>query len=150
MPDNASLLNILWWNVNRRLNTILLNVSPVTIFKPDIFFATEISFGYDAIPSIEEYQMFADKDVVQTNHGGIAVYVKVHLVPRVFDIILNTCYISFRLDFAPQFIFIGSYIQPENSKYFTVDMFCDLSSLLLSSQDKQSRPALPSQCKQSG
>ena len=52
------------------------------------------------------------------------------------------CYISFRLDFIPSIIFIGSYIQLESSRYFDDSMFGDLCDLLMSSLEKNLTPIL--------
>ena len=94
---------------------------------------TESAMGFDILPEIEGYKKYADPNVVHINHGGIVAYVHKCLVPHVFDVRYNTCYVAFRLDFAPLFIFIGVYIQPENSKYFTTEMFSDL---LLSANER--------------
>ena len=49
---------------------------------------------------------------------------------NIFSIRHNECYLSFRLDFAPNYVFCGVYIQPENAKYFQSKMFADVNSLL--------------------
>ena len=98
--------------------------------------------GFDILPEIEGYKKYADQNILKLQHGGIVAYVHKALVPHVFDVTYNTCYISFRLDFAPLFIFIGVYIQPENSKYFTSDMFSDLSDLLISANEKNLNPVM--------
>ena len=59
------------------------------------------------------------------------MYVENSLAPHVFDVTYHVCYISCRFDFSPKILFIGTYIQPENSSYFCESMFCDLSNLLL-------------------
>ena len=115
-PDDAS-LKILWWNVNRHLNDILKNISPLSE-KPDVIFVTKTAAGYDAIPTIYGYNKYADKDVRVLNHGGIAFYIRSSVASHVFNVDFNTCYVSFRLNFVPTLVFIGCYIQPENSKYF--------------------------------
>ena len=48
----------------------------------------------------------------------------------VINLIYNECYISFRFDFAPNVLFGGIYIQPENSKYFKLQTFADVDNLL--------------------
>ena len=109
-------LKILFWNVNRRLGTILKNISPFSEQKPDMFFASEISVGYEAIENVVGYTKYADKTVKERNHGGIVCYVKNNIATHVFNVTFNTCYISLRLDFAPNYLFIGTYIQPKSSK----------------------------------
>ena len=47
-PDNARKFVNIWWNVSRRL--ILLNISSISTFNPDIVFVLETSIGYDALP----------------------------------------------------------------------------------------------------
>ena len=139
-PDNYKSITILWWNVNRRLDFILKNISPINTIKPDIIFVADTSIGYDALPNINGYILFADKTVRVCNHGGIALYVKHEYAPTVFELNFNTCYIYFRLDFVPSIIFIGSYIQPEFSKYFDVSMFGELSDLLMTVLQKNLVP----------
>ena len=136
-PNNyAKQIKILWWNVNRRPDTVLKSVSPITTQKPNIIFLSETAMGFDIIPEIANYKKYADQSILKLNHGGIVAYVHKELVSHVFDIKYNTCYVSFRLDFAPDFVFIGIYIQPESSKYFSTDMFSDLSNLLISSNER--------------
>ena len=96
MPDNAKNISILWWNVDRRLSEIMKNISPISLQKPDIVFATETSAGYDAIPTIEGYEKYADMEIRELNHGGIAFYVRNSLAPHVFNISFNKSYVSFR------------------------------------------------------
>ena len=50
---------------------------------------------------------------------------------NIFDLSYDECYVSFRLDIAPTYLFGGVYINPENSKYFTPEMFAELDSLLV-------------------
>ena len=83
----------------------------------------ETSAGYDAIPTISGYERFVDKEVRELNHGGIVFHVSNVLAPHVINISFNKSYVSFRLNFTPSLIFIGCYIQPENSKYFDPKMF---------------------------
>ena len=64
-------------------------------------------------------------------------YIRKHLATHVFDVTFNTCYISLRLDFAPAYLITGTYIQPENSKYFEPNMFSHLSTLLISARKKK-------------
>ncbi len=98
--------------------------------------------GYDILPELKDYKKYADQKISQINHGGIVAYIHKSLVPHVFDINYYTCFISLRLDFAPSFIFIGMYIQPESSRYFTTDMFSDLSDLLISSNERNLIPVM--------
>ena len=118
------------------------DVSPINTQKPNIIFLSETAMGYDIIPEIENFKKYADTSKLQLNHGGIVAYVHTELVPHVFDVKYNTCYTSFRLDFAPSFLFIGVYIQPENSRYFSADMFGVLSNLLISSNEKNIIPVM--------
>ena len=140
-PEHA-ILKILWWNVNRRLDAIVKNTSPICTYCPNIVFTTETSTGYDALPVIDGYKLYADNDIRLLNHGGIAVYVENTTATHVFDVNYKTCFISFRLDYAPSFIFIGTYIQPESSPYFNEGMFCDLNELLLSACEKNLIPIM--------
>ena len=125
--------------MNRRLNEILKNTSPLSE-EPDVIFVTETAVGYEAIPTIRGYNKYADKDVRVLNHGGIAFYIRSKLVPHVFNVDFNTCYVSFRLNFVPTLVFIGCYIQPESSKYFDPDMFSELGSFLISLREKKLAP----------
>ena len=49
---------------------------------------------------------------------------------------------KFRLDFIPNIVFIGAYIQPENSLYFNVNMFSELSELLIDIKERNLTPIL--------
>ena len=63
-PNNSDdILKILWWNVNRRPDTVLQNVSPITTQKPKIIFLTETSMGYEILPDIENYKKYADQNI---------------------------------------------------------------------------------------
>ena len=57
-------------------------------------------------------------------------YVKNSYAKNIFDLSFGECYVTFRFDFAPTYIVGGVYIQPENSKYFSPNMFAELDSLL--------------------
>ena len=132
-PDHTSVLKILWWNVNRRLDLIVQRISPICTYSPNIVFTTETSTGYGALPVIDGYKLYADTDIRLLNHGGIAVYIEHVTAEHVFDVKYHKCFISLRLDYAPNFIIIGTYIQPESSPYFNEVMFSDLNELLISS-----------------
>ena len=142
MPDNAKKISILWWNVNRRLSEIIQNISAISVQKPDILFVTETSAGYDAIPTIKGYEKYADNSVHELNHGGIACYVSSALALHVFNISFNKSYVSFRLNFVPSLVFIGCYIQPENSKYFDPTMFSELGGFLMSLRERKLTPIM--------
>ena len=72
--DNKKPFKVLWWNVNLRLDTALKSASPICIYKPHIVFILETSAGYQALPQIEDYRKYADKNIHTLNHGSIAVY----------------------------------------------------------------------------
>ena len=141
MPDNAKPLKILWWNVNRRLTEILKNISPISVECPDIIFVSETSVRHGPIPEVQFYSKYVNTNV-QINHGGIALYVNKKLASHVFNISFNTSYVSFRLDFMPSLVFIGCYIQPENSKYFDPDLFSELCSFLISIRERKLIPIM--------
>ena len=103
---------------------------------------SEISAGFDAIPNIPTYAKFADKDVKELNHGGIALFVSRKLLPHVYDVTFSTSFIAFRMDFIPSLVFIGCYVQPENSKYFDPNLFSDLCSFLLTARDRKLTPIM--------
>ena len=53
-PNNSdNIIKILWWSVNRRNDTVLQNVFPITTQKPKIIFLTETAIGYEIIPEID-------------------------------------------------------------------------------------------------
>ena len=108
-PDNTKSIKILLWNVNGRLEVIQKNSSPIETILPDILFAMETSLGYGALPESEKYGKFGDGDIHELNHGGIVVYVQNSIAGNVFDVTYNECFVSFRLDFAPQFLIVGAY-----------------------------------------
>ena len=65
------------------------------------------------------------------NHRCIAIYIKNEFVVNVFSILFTSCYFAIRLDFAPSFVFIRTYMQSEGSRYFIIELFGDLSSFLI-------------------
>ena len=74
------------------------------------------------------------------NHGGIVAYVERSIASNVFEIVYNECFVSFRLDFVPHLTLIGAYVQPESSPYFNPRMFHDLSSLILTLNERNLTP----------
>ena len=78
----------------------------------------------------------------ELNHGGIALFVSRKLLAHVYDVTFSTSFISFRMDFIPSLVFIGCYVQPENSKYFNPDLFSDLCSFLLTARDRKLTPIM--------
>ena len=86
-------------------------------------FIFETNLTTMALPTFDNYTVISNPNRKSSSHGGIAVYIKNHLRKNVIDIEYNECYISFRLDIAPDFIFAGIYIQPENSKYFSIQRY---------------------------
>ena len=62
----------------------LLNISHISVQKPDIVFLNETSAGYNAIPIIRGYEIFADKEMRELNHGGIVRFVSSKLAPHCF------------------------------------------------------------------
>ena len=133
-------IDILWWNINRKPNIILIPTSPTCTITPSIIFISEVSIGHGGLPKIPNYTLISDTSVATRNHGGIAVYIKDNIVNHVFQVQYNTCYVAFRLDFCQNFMFIGVYIQPESSKYFSPNMFSDVASLLLDCKEKSIVP----------
>ena len=105
-------------------------------------FLLESSLGYDIIPNMKNYTKIADRSIGALTHGGIVSYVSNSIIKHVFDVKYETCYLSFRLDFVPKYIFIGAYIQPSSSRYFNPDMFGILGSLIMSSREKSLIPIL--------
>ena len=106
--------------------------SPFSNSVCDVIFILESNLATAALPKIENYTALADPTQRYCTHGGIAAYVKNNILKSVIDLSYNECYVTFKLDFAPSYIFGGVYIQPENSKYFTPNMFAQLDSLISS------------------
>ena len=104
--------------------------------ESDMIFISETNLAYDALPTFDEYTLIADASVKSCYYGGIAWYVKDYIAKHVFQVSYNPAFISFRLEIAPQFLFIGVYIQPEGGRYFNMNMFSDLGSLLIECQEK--------------
>ena len=128
--------------MNRKLKIIKYICSSNIKKLYDIIFISEISIGYGGLPSLLGYKPFSDNTILTRNCGGIAVYIKDNIAAHVFALSFNPCYISFRLDFCPSYIFIGTYIQPEGSRYFTPNMFADLAGVLLKCQENNLIPIL--------
>ena len=95
----------------------------------DFIFILESNLATPVLLEIENYTAYADPNLKICKHGGIAAYVKNSYAKNIFDLSFSACYITFRFDFAPTYI-VGVYIQPENSKYFSPNMFAELDSLL--------------------
>ena len=96
----------------------------------DVLFILETNLAASVLPDIKHFTAFADPNTKSSRHGGIALYIRNNIAENVFDISYKECYISFRFDFAPEFLYDGVYIQPENSKYFKINMFAELDLLL--------------------
>ena len=78
------------------------------------------------IPNVTQ----CDPKVQNCSFGGIAWYIHETLAEHVFDIVYNVCFISFRIDLAPKYVFIGVYIQPEGARYFCPSMFSSLTKFI--------------------
>ena len=122
----------MWWNINRRLYILRENIqlNPLTDFEYDIAFMSETALATKTLPRLDGYTGLSNSDRKLYSHGGIIVYTRNVYTNHVIDITYNECYISFRFDFAPNVIFIGIYIQPENSKNFRIKMFADIDVLI--------------------
>ena len=125
---------MLWCNVNKRFYIILKNLSPIKYFAQYL--------GYDVIPEIYGYRKLADPSIRMLNHGGVVAYVHNSLSTNVFDISYKKCFLSLHFDFNPMFVFIGTYIQPENSLNFNSGMFSDLCKIILTSKQRGLIPIL--------
>ena len=55
---------------------------------------------------------------------------------HVFQVPFDPVYICFRLDFVPNYVFIGVYIQPEGARYFKMEMFSRLGATLIEYYEK--------------
>ena len=117
--------NFLWWNINILRANIQLN--PLSDFEYDIAFMSEIALATETLPRLVGYTGLSNRKIY--SHGGIIVYIRNVYINHVIDIIYNECYISFRFNFAPNVVFIGIYIQPENSKNFHIKIFADIDVL---------------------
>ena len=136
------MIEILWWNVNRKPNILICNNSPIKSKQYQIIFTSETSIGYNGLPVIPKYTLFADSTVLTRNHGGIATYISDNIASHVFNITYKQSYTAFRLDFCPTYIFIGTYIQPESSNYYTPVMFTDVVNLLMKCKERNLIPIL--------
>ena len=58
------------------------------------------------------------------------MYIKSNIATNIFDITYNQCFITFRLDFTPNEMFGGVYIQPKGSRYYSDNMFADVDAML--------------------
>lgn len=76
------------------------------------------------------------------NHGGTAAYISDNIATHVFDITYRQSYIALRLDSCPTYIFIGTYVQPESSSYYTPVMFTDIINLLMNCKERNIIPIL--------
>ena len=136
-------INISWWNVNKRF---YLFQNPEKLLKSifdeshDMIFISETNLGFEALPSFDNYTLVADPNKKLCTCGGIAWYVKDSLARHIFQTQFNESFISFRLDIAPQYIFIGVYIQPEGARSFNLNMFADVGALLAECKEKGLTP----------
>ena len=142
--DAKMTINISWWNVNKRF--YLFSQNPEKIMKSifdgdhDMIFISETNLGFEALPSFADYAVIADPHRKLCHYGGIAWYVKNTLARHIFQTQFNESYISFRLDIAPKYIFIGVYIQPEGARSFDVSMFADVGAMLSDCREKGLTP----------
>ena len=97
----------------------------------DIIFIFESNLPHLALPKIDGYTVFSNPENKYCKHGGIAMYIKDNISSNIFDITYNECFMTFRLDFTPERMFGGVYIQPEGSKYYSDKMFADFDQELL-------------------
>ena len=104
--------------------------------ETDLIFISETNLAYDTLPTFDEYTLIADASVKSCSYGGIAWYVKDSIAKHVFHVTHNQAFISFRLDIAPRYLFVGVYIQPEGARHFDTKMFSDLGSLLIDCREK--------------
>ena len=110
IPDNLLIVNILWWNINKRFN--IYSKSSRKLNHPyfdgvyDMIFISETNLGYGVLPIFKNYVILADPDKKSCSFGGIAWYVKDRLASHLFHIQYHSSFISFRLDTYPVYIFI--------------------------------------------
>ena len=140
IPDRKKPINISWWNINKRFYLFNQNSKKLikSIFDNDIdmIFISETNLGYGALPSFDGYTVVADTNKKICTCGGIAWYVKNHFAKHISHTRFNDSYISFRLDIAPKYVFIGAYIQPEGARHFKTNMFADVGALLAEYKEK--------------
>ena len=96
----------------------------------DVIFILEANLATSVLPSVKHYTAYANPNLKLCIHCGIAVYEKNDYSKNIFDLSYGECYITFRFNFAPNYIFGGVYIQPENAGYFNPSMCAQLASIL--------------------
>ena len=139
IPDTKKKIKISWWNINKRFYLFKQNEKILTsIFDDnyDMIFISETNLGYSALPQFHDYTLVADPNKKTCACGGIAWYVRNQLAKHVTQTQFNDSYISFRLDIAPRYVFIGAYIQPEGARNFKVNMFADVGAILSDCKEK--------------
>ncbi len=119
-------LNIAWWNVNGKLD--ICEKEAKWINNYDIVFVLET---HGKLPSIENFEIAAKFNSAHGKRGGLAAYTKKELVPDIFDVQSNECYIGFRLKQFPNYCFVGIYIPPCESIYYNDTCFADTIAHLL-------------------
>ena len=133
IPDTKKKIKISWWNVNKRFYLFNQNEKILkSIFDEyyDMIFISETNLGYEALPQFSKYTLVADPNKKTCTCGGIAWYVRNDLAKHIICPQVNDSYISFQLDIAPKYVFVGVYIQPEGARNFKVNMFADVGALL--------------------
>ena len=101
-----------------------------------MIFISETNLGYDALPFFDDYTLVADPNKKLCTCGGLAWYVKNNLARHIIEKQFNDSYISFRLDIAPKYVFVGVYIQPEGARNFKVNMFAEVGGFLNDCKEK--------------
>ena len=101
-----------------------------------LIFISETNMGYDALPAFKIYTLLADPNKKICTCGGIAWYVRNSLAKHIMQTCFNDSFISFRLDIAPNYVFVGVYIQPEGARNFNVNMFAEVGAMLVDCKDK--------------
>ena len=92
----------------------------------DVIFVSETCLGFGALPSLEGYTVISDPKISTCLHGGLAFYIKDYLFNHVIQLTFGKSFISLSFDLCPEYIFIGTYIKPESSRYFEAEMFAEL------------------------
>ena len=131
-PDDSKDFNLLWWNIDKRLPLILnFKQAPIHNDLLDLIFVSETCLGCDALPRLEGYETIADPTIRTCSHGGMAFYVKRYLFNHVMQLKFGQSFISLCFDICPAYVFIGTYIKPESSRYFESEMFSELCAHII-------------------
>ena len=127
-------IKICAWNINGVKDKFDISYSLQFLNSFDIVFFSEIKTSTNI--SIPGFYVCAQKSESHT-HGGVALLAKHDIAKLVRIENATNNMISFRISICTNIIFIGTYIEPSDSRYFDQTVFGTLQGALFSCNDNK-------------